>query len=202
MTKNFKRGTVMAASAAVVLSMTVATPSFATAGDTSRVTAATTSTTSDVTRPAPVAHTHASVPVTVTGIPSTVNKIGQITKGAKFVSYKLAADATALPAAQPTTGGKPSKVVAILAADNTVSYALELDAPVTAGTVKFAVYNAAGVGSLVTVTTDAAGVATATASVALTTVYADPTKPALGEGKSVKGERGHKQHGRMKMGRG
>jgi hypothetical protein len=205
MTKNFKRGTVIATSAAVLLSMTVATPSFAHAGTKARVSAATTSTTSttdQVTREVPVAHTHASVSVTITGIPTTVTKVGQITKGAKFVTYKLAADATAIPATQPTTGGKPSKVVANVAADNTVSYALEIDAPTTAGTVKYAVYNAAGVGALVTVVTDAAGVATATTSAALTTTYADPTKPALGEGKSVKGDRGMKKGHGKKMGRG
>lgn len=202
MTKNFKRGAVFAASAAAVLSMTVATPSFATG---LKVAAIDGTSTSQVERVAPVAHTHASLDVTITAIPSTVTKVGQIVRGAKFVAYKLAADATALPAAQPTTAGKPAKVDAIVGTDNVVRYVLELDAPLTAGSVKFAVYNAAGVGAFVTVTTDAAGVATATTSAALTTAYAEPTKPALGEGKSVKGDRGMghgKRDGRMKMGRG
>ena len=202
MTKNFKRGAVLAASTAAVVSLVAVSPSFASAGSTSRVSTSSTSIAEVENREAPVAHTHASVPVTITGIPTTVNKVGQIVRGAKFVAYKLAADATALPAAQPTTGGKPSKVEAIVAADNTISYVLEVDAPQTAGAVKYAVYNAAGVGALVTATTDASGVATATSSAALTTVYAEPTKPALGVGKSVKGDRGHKHGERMKMDRG
>ena len=199
MTKNFKRGAVFAASAAAVLSMTVATPSFATG---LKVAAVDGTTTSQFEREAPVAHVHASLPVTITAIPTTVTKVGQIVRGAKFVAYKLAADATALPATQPTTGGKPVKVDAIVGTDNVVRYVLELDAPKTAGTVKLAVYNAAGVGAFVTVTTDAAGVATATTSAALTTAYAEPTKPALGEGKSVKGDRGERRGHGHKMGRG
>ena len=205
MTKNFKRGAVFAASAAAVLSLTVATPSFAHDMKGPRGPQVSSSSSVQVERVAPVAHFHAELPVTVTAIPSTVTKVGQIVRGAKFVAYKLAADATALPATQPTTAGKPAKVDAIVGTDNVVRYVLELDAPLTAGSVKFAVYNAAGVGAFVTVTTDAAGVATATTSAALTTAYAEPTKPALGEGKSVKGDRGMghgKRHGRMKMGRG
>jgi hypothetical protein len=154
-----------------------------------------------VERPVKEAHTHASVSATITAIPSTVTNVGQIVRGAKFVAYKLAADATAIPSTQPTTGGKPAKVVAKVGTDNVVSYSVEIDAPVAAGTVKYAVYNAAGVGALVTVVTDAAGVATATTSVALTTAYAEPTKPALGVGKSVKGDRGERR-GHGKMGRG
>ena len=197
MTKNFKRGAVFAASAAAVLSMAVATPSFATG---LKVAAVDGTTTSQFEREAPVAHVHASLPVTITAIPTTVTKVGQIVRGAKFVAYKLAADATALPATQPTTGGKPVKVDAIVGTDNVVRYVLELDAPKTAGTVKLAVYNAAGVGAFVTVTTDAAGVATATSSVALTTVWsAAPAgaikAPAAGEGKQGKG------HGKAKGGR-
>ena len=203
MTKNFKRGAVIAAASAAVLSMTVATPSFA-KGHGPRnfqISSSSVSTTDQVERVAPVAHIHTSLPVTITEIPSTVTKVGQIVRGAKFVAYKLADDATALPATQPTTGGKPAKVDAIVGTDSVVRYVLELDAPKTAGTVKLAVYNAAGVGAFVTVTTDSAGVATATTSAALTTAYAEPTKPALGEGKSVKGDRGERR-GHGKMGRG
>ena len=209
MTKNFKRGAVIAAASAAVLSMTVATPSFA-KGHGSRnfqISTSSAATTGQVNRVAPVAHTHASVSVTITAIPATVTKVGQIVRGAQFVAYKLTDDATAIPATQPTTGGKPLKVEAIVGTDSVVRYALELDAPLTAGTVKLAVYNSAGVGAFVTVTTDSAGVATATTSAALTTAYAEPTKPALGEGKSVKGERGNMfgrppMGERQKMGRG
>ncbi len=186
MNKNLKRNAIVAASAAAVLSLAVATPSFAHQG------VGSTTSTSE-TREAPVAHTEATLPVTITEIPSTVTQIGKITKGAKFVAYALAADATAIPATQPTTGGKTAKVEANISSNSTVSYALEIHVPVTAGTTKFAVYNAAGVGAFVTVTVDAAGVATATTSAALTAAYVEPTKPALGEGKGFKGERGFKK---------
>ena len=201
MTKNFKRGAVFAASAAAVLSLAVATPSFAHGNKGPRGPHAESSS-SQVERLAPASHIHAELPVTVTAIPSTVTKVGQIVRGAKFVTYKLADDATALPATQPVTRGKPTKVVANVGTDNVVSYSLEIDAPRTAGTVKLAVYNAAGVGAFVTVTTDSTGAATATTSTALTTAYAEPVKPAKALGKSDRGERGHKHEGRMKMGRG
>lgn len=178
---NIKRSAVLAASAAAVLSLAVATPSFAHQGVNS------TSTDSTVTQ---VARTEATIAVTITDIPTTVTQVGKITRGAKFVAYALAADATAIPATQPTTGGKPARVVANVSSTNTVSYAVQIHLPVTAGTTKFAVYNAAGVGAFVTVTVDSTGVATATTSAALTTAYAEPTKPALGEGKGFKGKRG------------
>ena len=206
MTKNFKRGAVMAASAAAILSMTIATPSFAKGHGPRGPQHSESSSTAQVERPAPVPHVHASVSVAITGIPETVTKVGQIVRGAKFVAYKLADDATAIPATQPTTGGKTAKVEANVGTGNAISYALELDAPKTAGTVKLAVYNAAGVGAFVTVTTDSAGVATATSSSALTTAYAEPTKPTFGNGKGMgkgeMGDRGHKHEGRMPMGRG
>lgn len=188
---NMKRSTVMAASAATIFAMAIATPSFA-------ATATSTSTSTEV----KAAHLHASVAVTINGVPSTVTNVGQIVRGAKFVAYKLAADATAIPATQPSTGGKPAKVEANVNSSNVVSYSLKLDAPATAGTVKLAVYNAAGVGTLVTVTTDSAGVATATADSAISATYVAPTAPALGEGKGVKGDRGMGHGKRHKMGRG
>ena len=208
MTKNLKRNAIVAASAAAVLSMAVATPSFAHGIKGPRGPQVSSSNSAQVDRPAKVAHTEATVAATITGIPSTVTQVGQIVRGAKFVAYPVAADATAIPETQPTTGGKPAKVEATVAADSKISYAVEIHVPATAGTSKFAVYNAAGVGALVTVTVDSAGVATATTSAALTTAYAEPTKPALGEGKSGKGERGMQKgrmergEGRMKMGRG
>lgn len=186
---NIKRSAIIAASAATIFSMTLVTPSFA---------ATETTTTTTQTK---AAHLHASVAVSITDIPSTVTSVGQIVRGAKFVAYKLAADATALPAAQPTNGGKPVKVQANVSSTSVVSYSLKFDAPATAGTAVFAVYNSAGVGTLVTVTTDAAGVATATASAPLTAAYVAPTAPALGEGKSVKADRGMGRGKGMKHGK-
>jgi hypothetical protein len=199
MNKNLKRGALLAASAATVFSLTLAAPSFAHDGK-AKGPRAGSSNSADENRPAKPAHTHASVAVSITAIPSTVTNVGQIIRGAQFVAYPLAADATAVPAAKPTTGGKPAKVEAKVSATNTLSYELRIGAPATAGVAKFAVYNSAGVATLVTVTTDSAGVATATSSAALTTAYAEPTKPAMGEGKGMKNDRKH--DGRMKMGRG
>jgi hypothetical protein len=194
---NMKRSAIIAASAATIFSMALAAPSFAATSDSNS-----TSTSTQF----KAAHLHASVAVSITDIPSTVTNVGQIVRGAKFVAYKLADDATAIPATQPTTGGKPAKVEANVNSSNVVSYSLKLDAPATAGAVKLAVYNSAGVGTLVTVTTDSAGVATATSGSALTAAYVAPTAPAMGEGKGMKGDRGMdhgKDHGkRMKMGRG
>jgi len=199
MNKNLKRGALLAASAATVLSLTIATPSFAHDGKAKGPRAGSSSSANE-NRPVKAPHAHASVPVSITAIPSTVTNVGQIIRGAQFIAYPLAADATSVPATKPTTGGKPARVEAKVSSTNTISYELKLDAPATSAVARFAVYNSAGVASLVTVTTDSAGVATATASTALTTAYAEPTKPALGEGKGMKGDRKH--DGRMKMGRG
>jgi hypothetical protein len=199
MNKNLKRGALLAASAATVLSLTIATPSFAHDGKAKGPRAGSSSLANE-NREAKAPHTHASVAVSITAIPATVTNVGQIVRGAKFVAYPLAADATSVPATKPTLGGKPAKVEAKVSATNTLSYQLKIAAPATAGVAKFAVYNSAGIGALVTVTTDSAGVATATSSVALTTAYAEPTKPAMGKGKGKKGD--HKHDGRMKMGRG
>ena len=190
MNKNLKRGALLAASAATVLSLTIATPSFAHDGKAKGPRAGSSSSANE-NREAKAPHTHASVAVSITAIPSTVTNVGQIVRGAQFVAYPLAADATAVPATKPTTGGKPVKVAAKVGSGNLVSYSAEIDAPTTAGTVKYAVYNAAGVGALVTVVTDSAGVATATSSAALTTAYAEPTKPALSEGTGMK--KGHRR---------
>lgn len=190
---NIKRSAIIAASAATIFSLAVTAPSFATTSE---------STTTSTSTELKAAHLHASIALTITDVPSTTTKVGQIVRGAKFVAYELAADATALPATQPTTGGKPVKVEANVNSSNVVSYSLEFRAPATAGTVKLAVYNAAGVGTLVTVTTDSAGVATATSANAITAAYVAPTAPALGEGKGMKGDRGQGHGKRMKMGRG
>jgi hypothetical protein len=187
MTKKFKRGAIAAASATAILSLAIATPSFAHGNKGPRgAQNSVPAVSGQVERPAKEAHTHASVSASITAIPETVTNVGKIVRGAQFVAYTLAADATAIPSTQPTTGGTPVKVVAKVGAGNVVSYSVEIDAPVTAGTVKYAVYNAAGVGVLVTVVTDSSGVATATSSAALTTAYAEPTKPTLAEGKGVK----------------
>lgn len=188
MNKNLKRGAIVAAGAATVLSLVVATPSFAHQRSNS--------TASTATSTARVAHVHATAAVTITGVPATVTDSKLIARGAKFVAYALAADATAIPAAQPTTGGKPVRVEAVKAADGTVTYQAKLPAGAAGSATNYAIYNAAGVGTFVTVTVAADGT-TVTASVnSLTTNYVEPTAPAYGEGKGIKskseGRHGHK----------
>ena len=181
MNKTFKRGAIIAASAATVLSLAVAAPSFA------HENKARSSSSSSESKSV---HIHATVAATITGVPTTVTTAYSAAKGAKFVAYPLAADATALPASQPTTGGKPLKVSGTTLTAGVLTGTVSFKLHAFSTTAKYAVYNAAGVGSFVVVTSDAAGVATATATPALTAAYVAPTAPALGEGKSVKGDRG------------
>lgn len=164
MNKNFKKGAIIAASAASILSLAVATPSFAHSAKTFSSTSRTLS--SD--------HIHASLPVTVTAVPSTVSVLRDAAAGAKFVAYTLATDATAIPATQPTTGGKYLKVSGTSLTAGVLTGTLKIDAGVANTTTKYAIYNAAGVGSFVVVTVDAAGVATAAAATPLTATYVAP----------------------------
>ena len=182
MNKTLKRKAAIAAGAATVLALAAATPSFAHMRDGMNDSSATTK----------VAHAHATVAATITAVPTTITDVREAARGAKFVAYKLDAAATELPATQPTTGGKPVKVMGTSITDGVLTGTLKLDAGAASTTTKYAIYNAAGAGTLVTVTVDAAGVATANAATALTSVYAAPTLPALGEGKSVKSDRGMK----------
>lgn len=196
MNKSFKRGAVIAAGAATVLSLVVAAPSFAhskTAAD---------GTSSSSTK---VAHTHASVAATVTGVPSTVTDTHAAEHGATFEIFTLDAAATALPATKPTTGGKTIHIKGGTLANGTVTGELKFHGGAASTTTKYAVYASSGASALVTVTVDAAGVATATSSAALTATYdaavaaahpakgdkvADGSKPAgKGHGKGHKGGR-------------
>jgi hypothetical protein len=211
MNKNVKRGAIAAVGAATLLSLVVATPSFAHGGKRGQASSTSVSNTTEAPRLAfgsdgtdKPAHAHATVAVTVTAVSADITDVALATRGAKFVAYALAADATALPAAQPTTGGRPVKITGTALTAGVLTGTLSIDAGAAGTTTKYAVYNAAGVGSLVTVTVDAAGVATATSSVALTTVWsAAPAgamkAPAAGEGKHGKGH--GKENGKAKGGR-
>jgi hypothetical protein len=191
MKKNLKRGFIAAAGAATLLSLVVATPSFAhgSKGPKAGISASTDAH-DKVTKSA---HAHASLAVTITGVSTDITDATIAARGAKFVAYPLAADATAIPATQPTTGGKPVRVDGTSLAAGVLTGTLQIDAGAASTTTKYAVYNAAGVGSFVTVTVDAAGVATATSSAALTTVWAAPAAGDLG----IKGgKKGGKKGGR------
>ncbi len=211
MNKNVKHGAIAAVGAATLLSLVVATPSFAHGGKRSQATSTSVSNTTEAPHLAfsrdatdKPAHAHATVAVTVTAVSADITDVTLAARGAKFVAYALAADATALPAAQPTTGGRPVKITGTALSAGVLTGTLSIDAGAAGTTTKYAVYNAAGVGSLVTVTVDAAGVATATSSVALTTVWsAAPAgaikAPAAGEGKQGKGH--GQEKGKAKGGR-
>ncbi len=188
MKKNLKRGVMAAAGAATLLSLIVATPSFAHGSKGPQTGTSTSVDAAD--KVAKAAHAHASLAVSITGVSADITDATVAARGAKFVAYVLAADATAIPATVPTTGGKPVRVEGTSLAAGVLTGTLQIDAGAASTTTKYAIYNAAGVGTFVTVTVDAAGVATATSSAALTTVWAAPAAGDLG----IKGE--HKGEGK------
>lgn len=186
--KNFKRNIVAAAGVATVLSLALATPSFAHPSVAGSVAKAAKSSTS-----APrVDAAMATVSATITGVPTTVLDSHAAAHGARFVAYKLAADATAAPATQPATGGHPIGIRGGTIVNGVLTGNLGLKGGAAGTTTKLAIYPTSG-GSAIfaTVTVDAAGVASATTSGALTATF-DPNlkAPAMGEGKGPKGERG------------
>lgn len=190
--KNFKRNVVAAASVATVLSLALATPSFAHPSIKGSVAKFAKSATS-----APrVAAAMATVSATITGVPTTVTDAHAAEHGARFVVYKLAADATSAPATQPTTGGHPIGIRGGTLTDGVLTGKLGLKGGAVGTTTKLAIYPTSG-GSPIfaTVTVDASGVATAVTSGALTATFDATLKaPAFGEGKGPKGDRGER-HG-------
>jgi hypothetical protein len=132
---------------------------------------------------------------TITGVPTTVTDLEVAEHSALFMGYEFN---TTAPTAQPTTGGRPVHFEATALTNGTVTGNLEFKSPKTAGTYKLAVYTSStdATADIVTIVVDAAGVATATSSAALTATYdanvTRPTPPA-GEkpGKGGKGKGGH-----------
>jgi hypothetical protein len=198
--KNFKRNVVAAAGVATVLSLALATPSFAHPSIKGSVQKASKSSTS-----APrVAAAIATVSATITGVPTTVTDTHAAEHGARFVVYKLAADATAAPATQPTTGGHPIGIRGGTLANGVLTGNLGLKGGAAGTTTKLAIYpTAGGTPVFATVTVDAAGKATAVTSGALTATFDATLKaPAMGEGKSPKGDRGGRHGDRSPKGMG
>lgn len=132
---------------------------------------------------------------TITGVPTTVTDLEVAEHSALFMGYEFT---TTAPTAQPTTGGRPVHFEATAFTAGTVTGNLEFKSPKTAGTYKLAVYTSStdATADIVTIVVDAAGVATATSSSALTATYdanvTRPTPPA-GEkpGKGAKAQGGH-----------
>ena len=186
--KNFKRNAIAAAGVATVLSLALATPSFAHPSVKGSVAKAAKSSTS-----APrVDAAMATVSATISGVPTTVTDAHAAEHGARFVVYKLAADATAAPATQPTTGGKPVGIRGGTLTNGVLTGNLGLKGGAAGTTTKLAIYpTSGGTAVFATVTVDAAGVATAVTSSALTATFDATLKaPAMGEGKGPKGDRG------------
>ena len=136
-----------------------------------------------------------TIAATITGVPTTVTDLEVAEHSALFMGYEFT---TTAPTAQPTTGGRPVHFEATALTNGTVTGNLEFKSPKTAGTYKLAVYTSStdATADVVTIVVDAAGVATATSSAALTATYdanvTRPTPPA-GEkpGKGGKGKGGH-----------
>ena len=128
-------------------------------------------------------------------MPTTVTDLEVAEHSALFMGYEFT---TTAPTVQPTTGGRPVHFEATALTNGTVTGTLEFKSPKTAGTYKVAVYTSStdATADVVTIVVDAAGVATATSSAALTATYdanvTRPTPPA-GEkpGKGGKGKGGH-----------
>jgi hypothetical protein len=136
-----------------------------------------------------------TIAATITGVPTTVTDLEVAEHSALFMGYEFT---TTAPTLQPTTGGRPVHFEATALTAGTVTGTLEFKSPKTAGTYKLAVYTSStdATADVVTIVVDAAGVATATSSAALTATYdanvTRPTPPA-GEkpGKGGKGKGGH-----------
>ena len=174
MNKNFKKVAIAAAGAATVFSLAIATPSFAAQVGKNGVAVA-----------PKLAVASAVLPISITDIPSTVTDAHAASHGATFTVYTLAADATAVPATQPTTGGKTVKALPGTLTGTTLAGALAVKGGAAGTTTKLAVYPSTGGSAvLVTVVVSANGIATATPSAALTATYVAPVaveKPAKGE---------------------
>jgi len=194
--KNVKRNVVAAAGVATVLSLALATPSFAHPSIKGSVESHSKGSAS-----APrVAAAKATVSATITAVPTTVTDSRAAEHGARFVAYKLATDATDAPATQPTTGGHPVGIRGGTLANGVLTGTIDLKGGAAGTTTKFAIYpTSGGTPIFATVTVDAAGKATATTSAALTATFDATLKaPALGEGKSPKGDRSSKHGGGSK----
>jgi hypothetical protein len=219
MEKKTLKLTAVAAGAMVLAGAAFASPSFASAKHTSVKAAASTSTSTNGTAPVwsgasgdandgrkggPRAdRLESTIAATITGVPTTVTDLEVAEHSALFMAYEYTGTA---PTTQPTTGGHPARFEATALTNGTVTGTLGFLSPKTAGVYKVAVYNSktSTTPVLVTITVDAAGKATATASGALTAAYDATLKaPAFGgpadgpgfgpgpkDGKGPKGDHG------------
>lgn len=169
MKKSFKRNAIAAAGAATILSLALATPSFAHSakGQTGNTGVAGSS------KSAPFKQgTFGQLAATVTGVASTVTDAQAASRGAYFTVYTLASTATEAPATAPTTGGVRLEIRGGTLANGTLSGNIPLLGGANGSTTKVAIYPSnGGAAVFATVTVDANGVATVTSSTALTATY-------------------------------
>ena len=127
-------------------------------------------------------HSSATLSATITGIPADVTELREVVKGANYELFRLEPGATAAPTTKPTTGGHVIGVKPVLDANldvvvpgiaaGAVTGNLVFKASPTEGVKVFALYPSdESAPILVTVTTDASGVATASATGALSLSY-------------------------------
>lgn len=160
-------------------------------------------------------HIEAELTATVTGVADTVTDTHDAAHGGYWEAFELDATATALPSVKPTEGGFRVGIHPQRAEDGTVIEPT-LEAGVLTGTIDihveeadttkvFALYPSDGGDAvLVTVTVDADGVATATASGDLSVAYSADVAaagPAYGEAGYGRGHHGG-GHGGHEGGRG
>ena len=151
-------------------------------------------------------HNSATLSATITGIPAEITELREVVKGANYDIFRLEAGVTAAPTTKPATGGHVIGVRPVLdtnldlimpdIAAGTVTGNLVFKASPIEGVEVFALYPSdESAPILVTVTTNAAGAATASATEALSLNYdADDAasfeprgnKPGKGEHKGMR----------------
>lgn len=194
MIKNNKKVAVAAAGLATALTLSFAAPSFAATSTDSGTTNSIGSIGSKKAKaPRPI-FANVAVPVSITGIPTTVTDAHDAAHGAQFNVYVLDAAATELPATQPTTGAKVVGVHPGTLTGTELAGSIVVRGGAAGTTTKLAVYPVnGGAGSLVTVTVSANGIATQASSAALTSTYVAPVdqvkpeKPGHDEAAEVSG---------------
>lgn len=155
-------------------------------------------------------HNFATLSATVTGIPADVTGLKEVVKGANYEIFRLETGVTAAPTTKPTTGGHVIGVRPVLDANldvimpeiaaGTVAGNLVFKASPIEGVEVFALYPSdESAPVLVTVTTDASGVATASATEAFSINYDaadaasfEPRGKQLGKGEKKLGKGEHK----------
>jgi hypothetical protein len=155
-------------------------------------------------------HNSATLSATITGIPADISELREAVKGANYEIFRLESGATEAPTTEPTTGGHVIGVRPVLDANldliipeiaaGTVTGNLVFKASPIEGVEVFALYPSdESAPILVTVTTDASGVATANARGVLRLNYDaddaasfEPREKKLGKGKH-EGMRNHGQ---------